>query len=172
MDEIIIKEKKVVMSIISGIAFLIICIYILTVGIIEGNLFLIIIGGISTVLLSAALIFIIKNALGSIPMLIIDKNGITDISTLFSVGFIGWQEIKSINVRKKSRKEYIIITVYDLNKLMKRISPAKRLAIKLNLILKHFPIEISALLLSTADIEFNKLASLLQERLEEYKTNQ
>ncbi|MBU3134052.1 hypothetical protein J1C67_09370 [Clostridium gasigenes] len=172
MDDIIINEKKVVRSIISGIAFLIVCIYILTVGIIEGNLFLIIIGGISTVLLSAALIFIIKNALGSIPMLIIDKNGITDISTLFSVGFIGWQEIKSINVRKRSRKEYIIITVYDLSKLMKRISPAKRLAIKLNLILKYFPIEISALLLSTADIEFNELASLLQKGLEEYKTNQ
>ena len=172
MDEIIIKEKKVVLSIISGIAFLIVFIYILTVGIIERNLFPIIIGGILTVLLIVILIFIIKNALASIPMLIIDKNGITDMSTLCSVGFIGWQEIKSINVRKKSRKEYIIITVYDLNKLMKRISPAKRVAIKLNLILKHFPIEISALLLATADIEFNKLASLLQQRLEEYKTNQ
>ncbi|WP_354094306.1 hypothetical protein [Clostridium gasigenes] len=97
----------------------------------------------------------------------------TDISTLCSVGFIGWQEIKSINVQKRSRKEYIIvITVYDLSKLIKRISPAKRLAIKLNFILKYFPIEISALSLGTADIGFNKVASLLQERLEEYKTNQ
>ncbi|MBB6713460.1 STM3941 family protein [Clostridium gasigenes] len=161
MDEVIIKEKKVIRLIISGITFLIVCIYILTVGIIERNLFLIIIGGISTVLLSATLIFIIKNALSSIPLLIIDKNGITDISTLFSVGFIGWQEIKSINVRKKSRKEYIIITAYDLSKLMKRISPAKRVAIKLNLILKHLPIEISALSLATADIKFNGLVSLL-----------
>ena len=77
---------------------MIICLYILTVGIIEENLFLIIIGGISTVLLGVILIFIIKNAISSIPLLILGENRITYISTLCSIGFIGWQEIKSINV--------------------------------------------------------------------------
>ena len=170
MDEVIINEnkKKVIRLIILGIIFLIISIYILTAGIIEENLFPIIIGGTGTVVLIAILIFIIKNSLNSVPLLIIGKNGITDMSTLSSVGFISWQEIKSINIRKKYGQKYIGITVYSLSKLMDRISIVKQVAIKINLILKYSPVEISALSLGTADIEFNKVVSLLRKRLEEH----
>ena len=55
---------------------------------------------------------------------------------------------------------------------MKKISPVKRVAMKLNLILKYYPVEISASSLGTSDIAFNKVASLLHKRLEQLKTNQ
>lgn len=51
---------------------------------------------------------------------------------------------------------------------MKRISFAKQLAMKANLILNYPPVAIS---LITADIEFNEVVSLMNRRLEEDRTN-
>lgn len=168
MNEVIIKEskRKAISLIIFGIVFLIVSIYITIGGIIEGNLFFIILGGILTVVLCVILNYIIKNTINSIPLLKIEANGINDMSTLSSVGFIGWQEIQSISVQKKSGKEFIGITVYDLNTLMKRISPAKKIVMKASLIFKYPPIAIS---LAGAETDINEVVLLIQRRLEEYR---
>ena len=171
MKEVIINEnkKKVKRIIIEGIIFLIISICIFSVGMFEGNLFLTIIGGLVAVLLCIILIFTIKKVINSTPLLIIEKNGITDMSTLSSVGFISWQEIKSINVGKKYGQEYIGITVYDLSKVMKRISLGKQVAMKASLILKYPPVGITALSLNNSDIKFTKVVYIIEKRLEKYR---
>ena len=171
MDEIIIKEnkKKVIKLIILGIIFLMVGTYTLVMGLIAKELFYAISGVIITVLIGTSLLFTVKTFIAQTPLLLIGKDGITDTSTASSVGFINWQEIQSINVQKSFGQEYIGITVYDLNKLMKRISIVKQVAMKANLIFKYPPVAISLL---TADIELNEVVSIMQRRMEEYKTKQ
>ena len=168
MNEVIIKEskKKAISLIIFGSVFLIVSIYITIGGLTEGNLFFIILGGISTVILGLILNYIIRNTINSIPLLKIEANGINDMSTLSSVGFIGWNEIQSISVQKRSGHEFIAITVFDINKLMKRISPAKQIAMKVSLIFKYPPIAIS---LAGAETDINEVVLIIKRRLEEYR---
>lgn len=170
MDDVIIKENKIkaIKGIILGIIFLCVSIYALVGGVLYKELFYIITGAIGTVLFGTALIITIKRALKHIPLLLIGKDGVTDMSTACSVGFIDWQEIQSINVKKSFGQEYIVITVYDLSKLMERISTAKQIALKANRIFKSPPVAIS---LFTADIEINEVLSMIHMRLEEHRTN-
>lgn len=88
------------------------------------------------------------------------------MSTACSVGFIPWEEIKNIYVEKSCGQKFIGITIYDLNKLMERISPIKRVVIKASLVLKYAPVGIN---LNTADMEFDKALSLIQEKLEKHR---
>lgn len=170
MDDVIIKENKIqaIKSIIFGIVFLCGSIYAFVGGLLYKELFYIITGAIGSVFFGAALIITVKRALNQMPLLSIGKDGITDMSTAFSVGFIDWQEIQSINVEKIFGQEYIVITVYDLSKIMKRISSAKQVTLKASIIFKSPPVTISLL---TADIEINEVVSMLKMRLEEYRTN-
>jgi len=105
--------------------------------------------------------------LSSMPLLLIGEDGITDRSTASSVGFIAWQEIQSIYVQKNFNQRFIGISIYDLNNFMKRISPIKRIIIKINLMLNYAPLSIN---LDTADMDFNEALALLQKRLEEYRS--
>lgn len=121
MNEVIINENKVKAKkfITLWIVFLIISIYTLFVGLLEVKLFYIIAGAIIIVIFGTTLIFIVKGVLTLIPLLLIGTPWITDKSTVSSVGFIGWQEIQSINVIKSFGQQYIGITVYDLVNLWK-----------------------------------------------------
>ncbi|MCB2305646.1 hypothetical protein LGL08_00255 [Clostridium estertheticum] len=170
MNEIIIKEdkKKAINLIVLGSVFLIIGIYALAMGAIEKELFYAIIGAVVVIVFSAVLISIVKRTLNSTPLLLIGKDGITDMSTLCSVGFLEWKEIQSINIQKSFGQRYIGLNVYKLNELMKRISITKRIAMKVNLIFRHPPVLI---LLDTANIEFNEAVSLIQMRLVEHRRN-
>ncbi|GAA0774189.1 hypothetical protein GCM10008908_23620 [Clostridium subterminale] len=169
MNEVIVKEdkKKGIKLLILGFIMMIVSIYVLMIGLIETKPIYLIIGIISTVFFCTCFIFVIKCMLNSMPLLLIGEDGITDRSTASSVGFIAWQEIQSIYVQKSFNQRFIGISIYDLNNFMKRISPIKRIIIKINLMLNYAPLSIS---LDTADMEFNDVLSLLQKRLEEYRS--
>ncbi len=168
MNKIIIKEnkKKVINLLTLGIIMSLLSIYILVNGLIEIKIFYTIIGTVGTVFFCGSFIFMVKSSLTHKPPLIIGEDGITDMSTVFSVGFIPWEEIKSVYVKKICYERAIGITVHDINTLTKRISFLKQVGIKINLFLNYPPVAIN---LSTADVEFNEVLELVQNRLEEYR---
>lgn len=163
MSEIIIKEnkKKVIRLIILAIIVLLTCIFNLVIGIIESNLAYIIIGIIGTTFFGVCFFYIIKRSLDHKPLLIIGEHGITDMSNASSVGFVAWKEIESVSVRRVLTQKFIGITVYDIDKLMNGISAMKQNAIKVNMKFKYPPISIT---LNTADMEFNEVLSIIQNR--------
>lgn len=171
MDEIIIKESKMKVTnlIIFGFLALLASIYILVIGIIEVEIISLIIGAIATLLFGTCFVFIVNATLRHKPLLVISETGITDMSTVLSIGFVAWEEIQSINVlQKKFTKNFIEVDVYDINKIMKRVSFLKKLTIKASIMFKYPPV---AILLSTADMDFNEVLSLLQKKFEEHRMN-
>ena len=170
MDRVIIKQdkKKVIKLFILGLIISFVSICELIVGLIELKPIYLIIGLIATIFFCSCLMFIIKSMLGSRPVLIIDKDGITDESTAASIGFVAWKEIKSIEAEKHFGQKYIGIKIYDLNEVMKRISLPKRINMKICLMLKYSPVSIN---LDTAERDFQEVLGLLQRRLEEYRNN-
>ncbi|MBX4262370.1 hypothetical protein KTC96_06335 [Clostridium estertheticum] len=165
MNEIIIRENKmkVILLIILAIIMLVGCVFDLVIGIIKINSFYIIIGIIGTAFFGVCFFYIIKRALSHKPLLIVGEDGITDMSNATSVGFVAWEEIEFVSVRRVLTQKFIGITVYDIDKLMKRIPTSKQNAIKANIKFKYPPISIP---LNTADMKFNKVLSLIQDRLQ------
>lgn len=168
MSEIVIKnnKKKFAGILVLGSIMLFASIFVLFIGISEKGILEIILGTLATVFFGAAFIFIVKSNISDKPLLVIGEQGITDMSTACSVGFIAWEEIKSIYVEKSCGQKFIGITIYDLNKLIDRISPLKKVVIKANLIFKYAPVAIN---LSTADMDFDKALALIQEKLESHR---
>ncbi|MCJ7689111.1 MAG: hypothetical protein MUO60_07315 [Clostridiaceae bacterium] len=169
MNNVIIKQnkRKEVQLIILSIIMLIVSIYVLTMSIIYGEALYIILGVIGTVFFGVSFSFIVKTVICKIPLLLIGDDGITDMSTAFSVGFIAWGEIQSINVKRAYMQKYIVVTVYDSTEISKRISFFKRVTMKANTIFHSPPVLI---LLGIADIEFNETVALMQKRLEDCGT--
>lgn len=170
MNEIVIKQdkKKAIQMVALGIFMLLLCVSDLLIGIIEKNIFYISVGIMATIFFGICLIFIIKSAVTSKTLLIISDEGITDMSTMSSVGIITWDEIESINAKRIFTEKFIGITVYDIDKIMNRISSSKQMAIRVNMKLNYPPIGIS---LNTANLKFDYVLSLMQARLEEYRNN-
>lgn len=168
MNEVIIKEdkKKGIKLLVLGFIMVLTSIYVLMIGLIETKPIYLIIGIISTVFFCTCFIFVIKCMLSSMPLLLVGEDGVTDRSTVSSVGFIAWEEIQSIYVEKNFNQRYIGISVYDLNEVMKRISLLKKIVIKINLMLRYAPLSIN---LYTADMDFHEVLAVLQEGLEEYR---
>ena len=169
MEDIIIKEstRKTATMIILGFFISLGSIYVLVGGIIEISVVLMIIGLISTTLFCFCFFYIIKTTLNKKPILVIGKDGIIEMSTASSVGFVAWEEIESLLVFRVFAQKFIGINVYDLDKLMTRISPIKQMSVKANLLFRFPPLAIS---LETADGKFNEVLSIMQKRLKEHNS--
>jgi hypothetical protein len=168
MNEVVIKQdkKKAIKLLILGSIMLLVSIFVFLNGVFDEEILYVTIGIIATLFFGACFMFIAKSTLSDKPLLLIGQDGITDMSTASSIGFIAWEEIKSIYVQKSFNQKFIGINIYDLDKLMKRISLLRRTVIKINLILKFPPVAIN---LDTADIEFNEALLLIEKNLEHHK---
>lgn len=176
MNEIIIRESKsesLMLSILS-IIMVMASIFVLVTGFYEVNGIYISIGILGSVFFGICAISIVKrtiktmNSKNTQPLLIINNEGISDTSTMTSVGFVPWEEIKSVKIVTIVSQKYIGIEVNDIDNLMSRISFAKKLAIKSNSIIKYPPIIIS---LNSSELKIDKVFSIINERLEEYNEN-
>lgn len=169
MNEIVIREskKKVIEGTIMSLFMVFMGIFVLVNGLIDLSAIFIIIGLLGTIFSSAILIFIIKGIKTKRPLLIIGEDGITDMSTLSSIGLIPWEEIKSIEIQKMFADKFIGVDVYDLGKVMKRSSFFSKVNIKSSMLFKHAPLYIRV---NTADVEISVVLSLMQKRLDEYRT--
>ena len=167
MNEIIIKQSKVksIGMVILGIVMLLASVFVLAFGTIHKNIVYIIIGIIGMGFFVPCEIYSVKRALNPKPLLVITEDGITDMSSACSVGFIAWNEIESVSVIRVFSQRLIAITVYDIDKVLNRISSAKQKVIKANLKLNYPPIAIP---INTADVNFNEVLSIIQSKLNEH----
>lgn len=78
------------------------------------------------------------------PGLIIDGKGITDNSSLVSVGFIPWNDILGIYECTVSEQKFLTIFVKDPDKYLMCKSIIKRTMLKMNMKMCGTPITISA----------------------------
>jgi len=164
MDEIIIEENKGKLKelIRIGILILLVEIFLVGVGVKKGIMLPIIIGVIGLLFFGTCFVFMVNRLRKPAPLLVVGEDGIIDRSTMTSVGFIPWRQIKLIKIYKSFNQEFIGIDLYSLKELEKGISMAKRLAIKINIVFKYPPIGIS---LNTANVECKEVVSLIEKRL-------
>lgn len=168
MNEFVVEndKKKSIKLVLLSIIMIIACIFVFIVSMVERSLLVFILGAISTTFFIASFIFIVKRAIKSTPLLIINDAGITDTSTAFSVGFISWDEIKFVRIQQSQNQKFIGVFVNDVNTIMNRVPLLKRLIIKANLALNYAPISIS---LNTANTDLSKVLSLIRSKLKEHQ---
>lgn len=165
MNDIIIRESisKVVKTIIWGIVFIFLGSWYSFVGVFDNIIIYLIIGMLILLVCITGLCFIIKNVIYKRALLTINDNGINDRSTVSSVGFVDWRNIKSVYKLEKFKQKFLAIDVVDLNKVVNNISPLKKFIIKLNLKLKYPVICIN---LDTADMELDEVLKIISRRLD------
>ena len=78
------------------------------------------------------IIFGIFNAKKNKPTLVIDENGITDNSTLNNCGFINWDHIKNIEIRKGVNMTFLCFDLIDDSKILSLANPIKKSIMKSN----------------------------------------
>lgn len=165
MDEIIIRENlsKVLKTIIFATINIFLCFWYFFNGTVNSMILNLILGILILLLCPLALAFIIKNVIYKRALLKIDNKGITVISSLSSIGFIDYNNIKSVYEFKKFNQKFLAIDLIDLHKIINNISPFKKLIIKFNLKLKYPVICIN---LDTSDMELDEVLRIINDRLE------
>ena len=166
MDEIIIRENlsKVIKSIIFATIIIFLCFLYFFNGSVNNMILNLILGILILLLCPLALAFIIKNVIYKRSLLKIDNKGITDTATLSSIGFIDYNNIKSVYAFEKLKQKFLAIDLIDLHKVINNISPFKKLIIKFNLKLKYPVICIN---LDTSDMDLDEVLRIINDRLED-----
>lgn len=85
--------------------------------------------------------FIFKNI-----ALVVDEKGITNNSSIISLGFIPWEDIQEIKFTNILNSKLILVKVYDEEKYLVGISKFKKLMININ---KKFGYPIHCITLNT-----------------------
>lgn len=165
MNEIIIRESlsKVIKTIIFATINIFLCFWYFFNGTVNNMILNLILGILILLLCPLALAFIIKNVIYKRALLKIDNKGITDTATLSSIGFIDYNNIKSVYAFEKLKQKFLAIDLIDLHKVINNISPFKKLIIKFNLKLKYPVICIN---LDTSDMELDEVLRIINDRLE------
>lgn len=170
MRDIIINEDRKKSGSLAVLGFIMDLVvgYVGFIGVIEANVIYIVIGLFGFLFFGTCFIYIIKNVVKPKPVLIISNDGINDMSTAISVGFVSWDEIKEVYISKVFTQKFIGVKLYNSNNLLRRVSYIKKIALKLNLLFGFPPVAIN---LSTANMEFNKVISIIKNRLELHYNN-
>ena len=166
MDEIIIRESlsKVIKTIIFATINIFLCFWYFFNGTVNSIILNLILGILILLLCPLALAFIIKNVIYKRALLKIDNKGITDTATLSSIGFIDYNNIKSVYAFEKLKQKFLAIDLIDLHKFINNISPFKKFIIKFNLKLKYPVICIN---LDTSDMKLDEVLRIINDRLED-----
>lgn len=165
MNEIIIRESfsKVIKTIIFAIINIFLCFWYFFISTLNNMILNLILGILLFLLCTLGLAFIIKNVIHKRALLKIDDNGITIISSLSSIGFLDYNNIKSAYAFEKFNQKFLAIDLIDLHKVINNISPFKKFIIKFNLKLKYPVICIN---LDTSDMELDEVLRIINDRLE------
>ena len=77
-------------------------------------------------------IYAVIKAVQNKPTLIIDNSGMTDNSTLNSIGRIQWDEIKNIEIRSGINTRFLCFDFFDENRVLSKTNLFKRILMKSN----------------------------------------
>jgi hypothetical protein len=98
------------------------------------------------------------------PLLIVDKEGITDNSSALAVGFIPWEDIKRTRTKAMGIQPFILVTVKSEEKYLKKINPIGQLAAKVN---KRMGYEIICINLNTTGVSPYAVSPVMEEMRKE-----
>lgn len=127
-------------------------------------------GAVSMLFFSIAIIGFYRKMFDKKPGLVVDSTGITDNSSLLSVGHIPWEEVKKIAGNKVSGQDFLLIEVEDPVKYIDlQKSTLKRKIAALNHKNYGSPIYIPA---STLEWSFDKVRFTLLEHFRQYQSRQ
>ncbi len=121
-DELIVEQSmpKTLLMFVGSIMFV-------TLGIIFINLephdvFVVVVSCFSIIFFGICGYFILNKLLNPKPVMIIDKDGITDNSTMFAVGFIPWENISQVDMITFGGNKMITIKLFNEDKILKDLS--------------------------------------------------
>lgn len=98
---------------------------------------------IGIILFLAMTITYVIRLLRKTPVLTIDGDGISEHSTIASVGFVPWSEIKSISVQRFGIQTFIMVDAKNIKKLISKLPGYKQIFIKTTMRLGFPPIAIN-----------------------------
>lgn len=97
----------------------------------------------------------------------IDETGITDNTSANSIGLIPWSEISAIKTGQVMSTKFLLIHTKNPDQILEKVSHVKRRMMQANQKMYGTPFAITS---TTLKYNFSQLESLLQNKLNEYKT--
>lgn len=129
--------------------------------------FIAIIGILAIILSGLALFFFSRKMFESTPAIIIDQTGITDNTSMISIGHILWEDMKEIIVKKVGAQERLVVIVNNPEKYIDRYTKAfYKNAAKYNYQNYGSPVIIQANLLN---YDLDELKNILKSELKKNK---
>ncbi|MBA4853009.1 STM3941 family protein [Emticicia sp. BO119] len=172
--EIPLSKQKLVLLLISAIAFVAIGIWFVSKpesfrnGILGNPTIVLSIGILSIVVFGLAAFVMAKKLKDNAPGLIIDKTGITDNSTGVPAGHIPWSDIKEIKTNKVFNQKFLVIMVNKPETYINRQgNDAAKKGVQANYKISGSPVNIPA---STLKYNFDELESLVKAEFKKHKT--
>lgn len=87
-------------------------------------------------------LYYVKRIIIRKPSLVVNKDGITDNSSLISIGLMKWSEIERIYLYDYMGQKFIGIIPYDYQSIISNIHPMKKAVINMNKRMIEAPINI------------------------------
>ncbi|GEM_PF-1390185 len=165
-DEIVKYDSaKITKNIIIGALVLILSAYLLLKCINSYNGIYVIIGTLGTFVFLPKVIFASIVKFTQRELLIINKEGITDNSEMYSVGFIPWKDIQGIVVKGKKSQKKLEIQLKNCNKIMTEISWIKRFMLRFS---KKITSSAIIVTFDYCEMSFDDAVELINKKSREY----
>lgn len=160
METKIIKFNKgrIITLLLMALAFVAVCIFIITQPIKISNLLKYLVGVLGILFFGAVFITMILKLASNKPAIIIDDKGVTDNASGVSAGLIEWQDILGVEITSVTNQLFISIYVRDPEKYMQNSSPVKKWMMKMNQSIQGTNINIPK---TTLGDDFDELYKLL-----------
>ncbi|OWA34217.1 hypothetical protein B9G55_18010 [Saccharibacillus sp. O16] len=129
------KRGKMLQIALFGLLFILVGVYLVTLGFgpgVEHSIYTGIVGVLSLLLGAAGLVIGLLNSLRRPPALILDRYGLTDQSSVFGAGFIAWSDISEIATYTLKNQPFVCMELYDPQSFIQRQSWIKQRLIRAN----------------------------------------
>lgn len=171
MDKIVIKQslRKMILLLLGSALLTAMGAFCILEGIKQSDLVYSVVGILGVLYFGFYLICYLYRILKPKDILVIDENGVTDQSTVTSVGEIPWDNIECFYKRKLLFNKYICVKLKDNQKILSQLKPWKRTILKLN---TPSGFEVVSITLDITDAKIDNVLEQLDSALEEYQYHQ
>lgn len=148
-----------------GTLILILSSYLLLKATNDYNGIYVIIGVAGLAIFIPKVIFALAVKLTKRKFLTINKDGITDTSELYSVGFMSWKDIQEINIKGKNSNKVVEIHLKNMNEVMTKMPWHKRMMLRVSRMVTKSAIVIN---FDYSDNSFDEAVKILDKNTRQY----
>lgn len=123
--------KKMMVGLVISFVFTIVGV-IEIIGGMDGNILLLILGVVSAGFMGIVFLYLLKRIIMRTPILVIDKDGITDNASAGGVGLVRWSEVKEVIIHTYMDQKLLGIVVHNNDVIEERLSGIKKALFKIN----------------------------------------